>query len=49
MACKHLRLRSVGFRLFCKDCGKELPEDFMTRKAAREKPARTGEKKGEKK
>ena len=27
--CKHERLRAVGYRLFCKDCGEELPEDYL--------------------
>ena len=28
--CVHGRLRTVGNRLFCKDCGEELPLDFLT-------------------
>ena len=40
MDCKHERLRTVGDRLFCKDCGKELPMEYLvngTKQA--EKPA----------
>lgn len=40
MICKHERLRAVGDRLFCKDCGKELPMDFLVNGSkAAEKPA----------
>ena len=35
--CKHERLRAVGFRLFCKDCGAELPIEFLTAR----KPVKT--------
>ena len=27
--CEHLNLRTVGDRLFCKDCGKELPMEYL--------------------
>ena len=40
MDCKHERMRTVGDRLFCKDCGKELPMEYLvngTKQA--EKPA----------
>lgn len=30
MSCKHEHLRTVGDRLFCKDCGEELPIEFLT-------------------
>ena len=30
MSCKHEHLRTVGDRLFCKDCGDELPIEFLT-------------------
>lgn len=30
MDCRHGNLKTVGERLFCKDCGKELPLDFLT-------------------
>lgn len=30
MACNHERLRTVGDRLFCKDCGEELPLEYLT-------------------
>ena len=28
--CNHERLRTVGDKLFCKDCGKELPLEYLT-------------------
>ena len=28
--CDHKNLRTVGHRLFCKDCGAELPIEFLT-------------------
>ena len=40
MDCRHENLRAVGNQLFCKDCGKELPLEFLvsgTKQA--EKPA----------
>lgn len=40
MDCNHKNLRTVGDRLFCKDCGKELPLEYLvngTKQA--EKPA----------
>jgi len=30
MDCKHEHLRTVGDRLFCKDCDMELPLEFLT-------------------
>ena len=27
--CNHERLRTVGDKLFCKDCGKELPLEYL--------------------
>ena len=30
MGCKHERLRTVNDRLFCKDCGEELPLEYLT-------------------
>ena len=30
MGCKHEHLRTVGDRLFCKDCKAELPIEFLT-------------------
>ena len=30
MDCRHERLRTVGNLLFCKDCGKELPLEYLT-------------------
>ena len=35
MECKHEHLRTVGDRLFCKDCGKELPLEYLTGDAKR--------------
>ena len=32
--CNHEHLRTVGDRLFCKDCGQELPIEFLTAGAA---------------
>ena len=34
--CSHKILRTVGDRLFCKECGEELPLEFLTRN---QKPA----------
>ncbi len=41
MGCKHEHLRTVGDRLFCKDCGKELPLEYLTggQKPAENPPA----------
>ena len=41
MDCKHEHLRTVGDRLFCKDCGKELPLEYLTgdQKQAKNPPA----------
>ena len=30
--CEHKNLRTVNNRLFCMDCGAELPLEFLTRK-----------------
>ena len=30
MNCKHERLKAVGDRLYCKDCGAELPMEMLT-------------------
>ena len=38
MSCKHEHLRTVGNRLFCKDCKEELPIEFLT--AGQEEPER---------
>lgn len=32
MECKHERLKTVNNRLFCMDCGAELPIEFLTAK-----------------
>lgn len=29
MDCRHEKLRTVGDKLFCKDCGKELPLEYL--------------------
>lgn len=40
MGCEHEHLRTVGDRLFCKDCGEELPIEYLTgeRKQAKNPP-----------
>ena len=40
--CNHGRLRAVGDRLFCKDCGQELPIDFLTGSAGRKQAEKAG-------
>ena len=30
MDCRHEKLRTVGEKLYCKDCGKELPMEYLT-------------------
>ena len=30
--CDHKRLKTVNHRLFCLDCGAELPLEFLTKK-----------------
>lgn len=40
--CKHDRLRTIGNRVFCCDCGEELPLEFLFSKNGKnhaEKPA----------
>jgi hypothetical protein len=37
--CEHEKLRTVGDRLFCIDCGKELPVEFLTGTVKAEKQA----------
>ena len=41
MECRHehQQLKTVGDRLFCKACGKELPLEFLTHGAADEPKA----------
>ena len=36
--CEHKNLRTVGDRLFCKDCKEELPLDFLTEGQKKEVP-----------
>lgn len=40
--CEHKNLRTVGDRLFCKECGKELPLEFLYKKP---EPKKTRKKK----
>lgn len=44
--CEHKRLKTVNNRLFCMDCGAELPLEFLTApKAKPEKPKKQTTKK----
>lgn len=43
--CDHKRLKTVNNRLFCKDCGAELPLEFLT--AKKEPPKKRPAKKKE--
>ena len=48
--CEHEELRTVGNRVFCKQCGAELPIEFLISKnhdkvKEAEKPKRTRKKK----
>lgn len=43
--CEHKNLRTVNNRLFCMDCGAELPLEFLTQ--PKEKPAKKPAKKRE--
>ena len=36
--CEHKNLRTVGDRLFCKDCKEELPLEFLTEGQKKEVP-----------
>lgn len=36
--CEHKNLRTVGDRLFCKDCKEELPLEFLTEGLKKEDP-----------
>ena len=39
MDCNHKNMRAVGEKLFCKDCGKELPMEYLVSGAKQaEKP-----------
>jgi hypothetical protein len=44
MDCRHEHLRTVGSRLFCKDCGKELPLEILTAKETPKKAENQPEK-----
>lgn len=35
--CEHKNLKTVGHRLFCMDCGAELPIEFLTRQPEEKK------------
>ena len=37
--CEHKNLRTVGDRLFCKDCKQELPLEFLLNQCKPEEPA----------
>lgn len=37
--CEHKNLRTVGDRLFCKDCKEELPLEFLLNQCKPEEPA----------
>ena len=37
--CEHKNLRTVGDRLFCKDCKQELPIEFLLNQCKPEEPA----------
>lgn len=37
--CEHKNLRTVGDRLFCKDCKEELPIEFLLNQCKPEEPA----------
>lgn len=41
MGCAHEHLRTVNNRLYCKDCGEELPLEYLTggQKQAKNPPA----------
>lgn len=40
--CEHKRLKTVGHRLFCLDCGAELPIEFLTQ--PKDKPVKRNPK-----
>ena len=35
--CTHEHMKTVGHRLFCMDCGNELPIEFLTRQPEEKK------------
>ena len=52
MGCNHERLKAIGDRLFCKDCGTELPMEMLIvgvkqaeKPVAEEKPDKPSTKK----
>lgn len=40
--CNHEHLKTVGHRLFCLDCGKELPIELLTQ--PKDKPVKRNQK-----
>lgn len=45
--CNHEHLKTVGHRLFCIDCGNELPLEFLTGKKEKQQPVKRSPKKKE--
>ena len=45
--CEHKNLRTVGHRLFCMDCGAELPLEFLTGEKKKEPTKKRSPKKKE--
>ena len=45
--CEHKNLRTVGHRLFCTDCGAELPIEFLTGEKKKEPTKKRPAKKKE--
>ena len=44
--CSHEHLRTVGHRLFCKDCGSELPLEFLTAGTVQNQPENPADSQG---
>ena len=45
--CDHKNLKTVNCRLFCLDCGEELPLEFLTKKTETPKKKKTKKEKAE--
>lgn len=45
--CNHEHLKTVGHRLFCMDCGNELPLEFLTGEKNKETTKKRSPKKKE--
>ena len=43
MECNHEKLRTVGDRVFCSDCGAELPLEFLMAKNSKNSPEKPAE------